>query len=85
MDVQMPEMDGFTTAKMIRRWEEEKGQRKTDIYFISGEYYDEQALLSEFRTNGGETDEVGIRCLRKPIDFEIIKKIIVEMRSPPSV
>jgi len=38
MDIQMPEMDGFTADQKIRHHEEEQKWKKVDIYFVSGEY-----------------------------------------------
>ena len=36
MDLQMPEIDGKTTCKMIREFERNNGRAKIDIYIISG-------------------------------------------------
>ena len=74
MDVQMPEMDGFTAAKKIRQYEEEKKWKRVDIYFVSGEYYSEEDIVSELRTKGQM--DTGIRCLRKPLGIEMIRKIV---------
>ena len=77
MDVNMPEMDGFTAAKEIRKWERANGKKKADIYFVSGEYYNEDEVFSKFRNgNQHEDDLSGISCLRKPIDVQIIKRIV---------
>jgi len=82
MDIQMPEMDGFTAAKVIRKWEMANKRKKADIYFVSGEYYNEEGLLEEFRTTGGgnREDLLGIRCLKKPVDVQMIKKLIEKCR-----
>jgi len=78
MDVQMPEMDGFTSARSIRLWENDKKRKKVDIYFVSGEYYNEEEVMAGLATSGGAGDEdnAGIRCLRKPIDVEMTRKVI---------
>ena len=76
MDVQMPNMNGFAAAKEIREFEEEKKYKKSDIYFVSGEYYSEEDVMIEFRTIRGSNQISGIRCLRKPIDVEMIEKIV---------
>jgi len=74
MDVQMPVMDGFTSAKLIRNWEVELNRRKVDIYFVTGEYFNENEVIAGFRNRGGCCDR--IRCLKKPIGGEAIKKIV---------
>jgi len=74
-DVQMPEMDGFTSAKKMREWEEKHNEQKVDIYFVSGECFNEDAVMSEFKTMGNPS-ETGICCLRKPVDVERLKKIV---------
>ena len=78
MDVQMPEMDGFTSARSIRKWENEKKRKKVDIYFVSGEYYNEEEVMAGLVMSGGAGDKenAGIRCLRKPIDVEMTRKVI---------
>ena len=74
MDVQMPEMDGFTAAKKIRQYEEEKKWKRVDIYFVSGEYYSEEDIVSELRTKGQM--DTGVRCLRKPLGIDMIRQIV---------
>jgi len=75
MDVHMPEMDGFTAAVKIREWEKEKNKSsKVDIYFVTGEYFNEKEVMNEFKSLGGS--EAGIKCVKKPIDSDTIKKIL---------
>jgi len=76
MDIQMPEMDGFTAAKKIRQHEEEKKWKKVDIYFVSGEYYSEEDIISELRSKGQMNNTAGVRCLRKPLGIDMIRKIV---------
>jgi len=76
MDVQMPEMDGFTAAKEIRNWENLNGWRQVDIYFVSGEYYNEREILADLKAKGQLDETSGFRCLRKPIDVELVRKIV---------
>jgi len=75
MDVQMPEMDGFTAAKKIRDWEKMKGGSQTRICFVSGEYYSEVEVFEKLEIKR-KNEGVKISCLKKPIDVEIIKKIV---------
>ena len=76
MDVQMPVMDGFTAAKKIREWEGQKNWMKANIYFVSGEYYNEEEIMIQLRTKGHMSETTGVRCLRKPVDIEIIRNIV---------
>ena len=79
MDIHMPEMDGFTCAKLIREWEAENKKKKVDIYFVTGEYFSEEEVLSKFKGVAGEHS--GVRSLRKPLDVEIIRKAIALYRT----
>jgi len=77
MDVQMPVMDGFTAAKVIREWENKENKKKVDIYFVSGEYYNEEEVMIGFnRSTRTQNEKTGIRFLRKPIDIEIIRNVL---------
>ena len=78
MDVKMVEMDGFAAARLIREWErEQRREKKVDIYFVSGEYFDEEDVIRAFKAAGGTSDIAGIRCLRKPIDLEVVKTTVL--------
>ena len=77
MDVLMPEVDGFMAAKMIRQWEtEQERAKRVDIYFVSGEYFNEEEVLAAFKKVGGGSDSSGIRCLKKPVDVDMIKQVV---------
>jgi len=78
MDVQMPVMDGFTSAKLIREWELEHNKRRVDIYFVTGEYFNEEEIRAGFRHRGGSSD--GIRCLKKPLGVEQIHKVVKQYK-----
>ena len=77
MDVQMPEMDGFTSGKEIRAWEQENKWDKVHLYFVSGEYYNEDEVLESLkRRQGRHVDMTGVFSLRKPIDIEIVRSVL---------
>ena len=77
MDVLMPDMDGFETAKIIRNWDiEQNRKKKVDICFVSGEYYNEQEVMSAFRLVGGRDANFGIKCMKKPVDIEAVKNMV---------
>ena len=77
MDVQMPEMDGFTAAKEIRKWENQNKRKPAKIYFISGEYYSMLEVKAAYKgTDQGELGMEGIFYMKKPIDVEAVRKIV---------
>ena len=79
LDVQMPEMDGFKAARKIREFEEKERRKRVDIYFLSGEYYSEEEIMREFRSQEKLQEiPLGVRCLRKPIDVEVIQGIVTK-------
>jgi len=74
-DVQMPEMDGFTSAKKIREWETNQNKDNVDIYFLSGDYFNEDDVMTEFKIkNSGKDPKVW--CMKKPIDVQSLKRIV---------
>jgi len=78
MDVNMPVMDGFTAAKKIREWEIENKKKQTDIYFVTGEYFNEADVLMRFKNVGGSNS--GIKYMNKPLGSENLKKIILQYK-----
>jgi len=76
MDVNMPVMDGFIAAKKIREWEIENNMKRTDIYFVTGEYFNEADVFSRFKNVGGLNNR--IKYLNKPLDSDTLKKIIIQ-------
>jgi len=76
MDVNMPVMDGFTAAKKIRDWEIENKKKETDIYFVTGEYFNEADVFMRFKNVGGSNS--GMKYLNKPLDSDTLKKIIIQ-------
>jgi len=81
MDVQMPVMDGFVATKLIREWEADNNKNKVDIYFVTGEYFNEEEVMAGFRHRGGLNEQ--IRCLRKPLGSEMIHRIVAQYKSQP--
>jgi len=81
MDVQMPVMDGLTSAKEIRSWETKKGRKNVDIYFVSGEYFNEDDILAGFKTPDKGAEAKGLRYLRKPIDIKMLKNIVQKYKN----
>lgn len=77
MDASMPEMDGFTAAKLIREWEIRNKKRKAALYFVTGEYLDEE-VMQEFKRLGGSTQ--GVNCVRKPLSAETVHQIILSLQ-----
>ena len=81
MDLSMPLMDGFAATKEIRRWEESKRRKRALIYFVSGEYFNDNEVVEVLKTSGGLSDMTDIKFLRKPIEVEMVAQIIKEHKS----
>ena len=76
MDVAMPEMNGFVATNAIWEWENKNERKKTDIYFVSGEYVDDKDLLAAFQLNAGAINAQGIQCIRKPVDLITLRATV---------
>jgi len=79
MDVNMPGMDGFSAAIKIREWEEANNVRKVGIYFVSGDYFSEDDIITALKAKGKIKDLSNIRFLRKPIELEVVSNIIKKL------
>jgi len=71
MDVNMPVMDGLTAAIKIREWEMENNKDQTDIYFVTGEYFNEADVFMRFKNVVGSNS--GIKYLKKPLGSDAEK------------
>ena len=76
MDVRMPVMNGFDSAKKMREWEVTENKRKVNICFVSGEYFDENEVINNLKVQGDQSRGSGIKCLRKPIDIGILRSLV---------
>ena len=80
MDVNMPEMDGFTAVKKIREFESENEWRHVDICIVSGEFYDENEIWAKLKAKVGSSNVSQIRCMKKPIDANVVKKMVRDIK-----
>lgn len=69
LDILMPEMDGFETFHILRKFEEERNRNTTPVIFLSGD-------------NDSETERRGLRdgasdFIRKPFDREILLSRVI--------
>ena len=46
MDVQMPEMDGYTATRIIREWETSLGRKETPVIALTAHSLEEEAARS---------------------------------------
>ena len=69
LDIQMPEMDGFTTQQELRRMEEEAGREPTPIIFLSG--------LETSEAESRSFEQGAADFIRKPVHKDILTKRIL--------
>ena len=74
MDVQLPVMDGFTVTKKIREWEKKYYKKNVDICFASGEYFNEEGIITGLKAKTGLVDTTGILYLRKAYRDSILEE-----------
>lgn len=69
LDIQMPEMDGFTTQQELRHMEEEAGREPTPIIFLSG--------LENSEAESRSFEQGAADFIRKPVHKDILTKRIL--------
>ena len=69
LDIQMPEMDGFTTQQELRRMEEEAGREPTPIIFLSG--------IETSEAESRSFEQGAADFIRKPVHKDILTKRIL--------
>ena len=80
MDINMPVLDGFGAAKQIRDWEEKNSRQNIMIYFVSGEYFSDSEVIGGFRNTGAPKQITNMKFLRKPIEVEMVAKIVKDYK-----
>ena len=77
MDVKMPQMTGFEAVKKIQAWENEQNrQKRVDIYFVSGEYFDEDQIRMAYRGAGVTGDASKLKYMRKPVELLTVRGLV---------
>jgi len=74
MDINMPEMDGITSTREIRKFEQANRKEHTDIYFVSANY-DAQDIIKDPTI---QSEKAVTKFLPKPIDIPTVKKLVVQ-------
>jgi len=78
MDIQMPEMDGYTATRIIRKWESEQQRRKTPIVALTARAFQEDREKSlEAGCNGHL-----VKPIKKAALLEAIKEYTEEGAKP---
>ena len=79
MDINMPKLDGISAVKAIRKWEEENRSDKASVYFITGDYFNENEVYDQLECSLTE-ENCKIRFVRKPIEVQKIERIVEEAK-----
>ena len=80
MDVRMPVMDGFTSAKKIREWERDSGKQEVDICFVSGDYFNADQVKADLNTKEDPTATLNLQFMRKPLDIQALKTTVAKYK-----
>ncbi|PCJ38508.1 MAG: hypothetical protein COA99_11870 [Moraxellaceae bacterium] len=70
MDCEMPEMDGLTASREIRRWETNNNQPRTPIVALTAHVLEEQVKLC--RNSGMD------KFMSKPVDINLLREELIE-------
>jgi len=76
MDINMPVMNGVTSAKMIREFETENEFKPASIYFVSGDYFSQDQVMNEFKSVIPSENLGRIRFMKKPVDIKMLSHIV---------
>ncbi len=76
MDINMPVMNGITSAKMIREFELESEFKPASIYFVSGDYFSQDQVMNEFKSIIPQESLGRIRFMKKPVDIKLLSRIV---------
>ena len=81
MDTVVPDLDGYQVANRIQWWEQDQNWKKVNILFVSGEYLIPEEMMMKLRFQEPIDGAGKIDFLRKPIDFELLRKLLKSYKS----
>lgn len=85
MDCEMPEMDGFTAAELIRQWEKASGRQPIPIIALTAHILPEHRERSRLAgMNGHIAKPVELAQLRDQVNFWIDQKQLDQVRDLPA-
>ena len=80
LDIMMPELDGFQTYQMLRRFEEETGRKRTPVIFLTGS---EDTVFTVLMALSGRDDDALIADMEE--SYTILKTRFKDSDSVQSV